>query len=51
MGISHGTQKSSEVVTTEAVERASWFSLGLQAVGHFFGNLWNGATDFVGGLF
>ena len=42
---------STKVVTTEAVERANWFSLGLQAVGHFFGNLWNGATDFVGGLF
>jgi D-alanyl-D-alanine carboxypeptidase (penicillin-binding protein 5/6) len=46
-----GASKSSDVVTTEAVERASWFSLGLQAVGHFFGKLWNGATDFVGGLF
>nr|WP_087945491.1 serine hydrolase [Paenisporosarcina sp. TG20] len=46
-----GKTKSSEVVTTEAVERASWFSLGLQGIGHFFGKLWNGATDFVSGLF
>ena len=43
-------QKTSEVVTTEAVERENWFSLGLQAIGHFFGNLWSGATDFVRGL-
>jgi serine-type D-Ala-D-Ala carboxypeptidase (penicillin-binding protein 5/6) len=50
-GYINGTKKSSEVVTTEPVERANWFSLGLQAVGHFFGNLWGGATDFVGGLF
>lgn len=50
-GYINGTKKSAEVVTTEAVERANWFSLGLQAVGHFFGNLWSGATDFVGGLF
>jgi len=46
-----GKTASADVVTTEAVERANWFSLGLQAIGHFFGNLWNGATDFVGGLF
>jgi len=42
---------TSDVVTTEAVERANWFSLGLQAIGHFFANLWDGATDFVGGFF
>jgi D-alanyl-D-alanine carboxypeptidase (penicillin-binding protein 5/6) len=47
------TSKSatSEVITKEAVERASWFSLALQAVGHFFGNLWDGAKGFVTGLF
>jgi len=40
-----------EVVTTEAVERASWFSLMFQGIGKFFGNLWNSTTDFIGGLF
>jgi len=44
--------KASEVnvVTTENVERANWFSLSMQAVGSFFGSMWNGATDFVKGL-
>lgn len=46
-----GAVKTSDVVTTEAVKRASWFALGMQAIGHFFANLWDGATDFVGGLF
>ena len=40
-----------DVVTTEAVERASWISLMFQGIGKFFGNLWNSTTDFVGGLF
>lgn len=39
-----------KVVTAEKVERASWFSLSMQAVGSFFGSMWNGATDFVKGL-
>lgn len=42
---------SSDVVTTEAVERSNWFALGMQAIGHFFANLWEGATDFVSGFF
>lgn len=46
-----GEVKSTDVVTTETVERANWFSLGLRAIGDFFGKLWNGTTDFVGGLF
>ncbi|MET0785174.1 MAG: serine hydrolase [Paenisporosarcina sp.] len=46
-----GKSATSKVVTKEAVERASWFSLALQAVGHFFGNLWDGAKGFVTGLF
>lgn len=47
------TDKAAEVdvVTTEAVERASWISLMFQGIGKFFGNLWNSTTDFVGGLF
>ena len=40
-----------QVVTTEKVERANWFSLSMQAVGGFFGTLWTGALDFVKGLF
>ncbi|TWT05857.1 D-alanyl-D-alanine carboxypeptidase family protein [Planomicrobium sp. CPCC 101079] len=39
-----------KVVTAEKVERASWFSLSLQAVGSFFSSMWGGATDFVKGL-
>jgi len=50
-GFITGATKSADVVTTEAVERSNWFSLGMQAIGHFFANLWHGATDFVGGLF
>ncbi len=46
-----GKSATSKVVTNDAVERASWFSLGLQAVGHFFANLWNGAKGFVTSLF
>ena len=40
-----------DVVTTEAVERASWISLMFQGIGKFFGNLWGSTTDFIGGLF
>nr|WP_185908021.1 serine hydrolase [Psychrobacillus soli] len=40
-----------DVVTTEAVERASWISLMFQGIGKFFGNLWSSTTDFIGGLF
>ncbi|MFJ7738816.1 D-alanyl-D-alanine carboxypeptidase family protein [Lysinibacillus sp. NPDC097287] len=50
-GYIDGKEFSSDVVTTEAVERASGFSLFFQGIGNFFGNLWGGITDFVGGLF
>lgn len=40
-----------DMVTTAAVERASWFSLVLQGIGAFFAGLWGNVTDFVGGLF
>ncbi|MDI2585720.1 MULTISPECIES: serine hydrolase [unclassified Psychrobacillus] len=40
-----------DVVTTEAVERASWISLMFQGIGKFFANLWGSTTDFIGGLF
>lgn len=49
-GFIDGKDISSDVVTTEAVERASGISLFFQGVGSFFGNLWGGGiTDFVGG--
>ena len=40
-----------EVVTTEAVEKAGWFSLTLRAIGDFFVGIWESATGFVKGLF
>lgn len=46
-----GKPVSTNVVTKDAVERANWFSLTLQAIGKFFRNLWDGTTDFVTGLF
>ncbi|MGE8006905.1 D-alanyl-D-alanine carboxypeptidase family protein [Lysinibacillus sp. NPDC093216] len=50
-GFIDGKDLKADVVTTEAVERAGGISLFFQGVGSFFGNLWNGITDFVGGLF
>ncbi|MDM5245794.1 MULTISPECIES: D-alanyl-D-alanine carboxypeptidase family protein [unclassified Lysinibacillus] len=50
-GFIDGKDLSADVVTTEAVERANGFSLFFQGIGSFFGNLWDGITDFVGGLF
>ncbi len=40
-----------DVVTTEPVERAGWFSLFFQAVGNFFASIWNGITGFIMGFF
>ena len=40
-----------EVVTTESVEKAGWFSLSMRAVGDFFVGIWDSATGFVKGLF
>ena len=45
-----GASNTSDVVTNEAVKRVGWFTLGMQAIDHFFANLRNGATVFVGGL-
>lgn len=50
-GYLDGSASGVEVITTESVERANWFSLSLQAVGSFFSTMWNGAVDFVKGLF
>lgn len=40
-----------EVIVTEDVEKAGWFSLTLRAIGAFFVSIWDGATGFVKGLF
>ena len=40
-----------EVVLTESVEKAGWFSLTLRAIGAFFVGIWDAATGFVKGLF
>ncbi len=50
-GYLNGSAGGIEVITTENVERANWFSLSLQAVGSFFVTMWSGAVDFVKGLF
>nr|WP_283164906.1 D-alanyl-D-alanine carboxypeptidase family protein [Lysinibacillus sp. Bpr_S20] len=50
-GFIDGKDLKANVVTTEAVERAGGISLFFQGIGSFFGNLWSGITDFVGGLF
>lgn len=50
-GYLNGSAGGVEVITTENVERANWFSLSLQAVGSFFVTMWSGAVDFVKGLF
>ena len=50
-GYLDGGANAAEVVTTESVERANWFSLSLQAIGSFFSTMWGGAVDFIKGLF
>ncbi|KXH86692.1 serine hydrolase [Sporosarcina sp. HYO08] len=40
-----------EVVTTEDVQKAGWFSLAMGAIGNFIGSLWGSAVGFVKGLF
>lgn len=50
-GFIDGAEFSADVVTTEKVERANWFSLMLQGIGNFFSSIWGGIADFVGGLF
>lgn len=48
-GYIDGSEISTDVVTTEAVERAGKMSLFFQGIGNFFGNLWSGVFGFVGG--
>ncbi len=44
-------QVAGEIVLTESVEKAGWFSLTLRAIGAFFVGIWDAATGFVKGLF
>lgn len=50
-GFIDGKKFSANVVTTSNVERAGAISLFFQGIGNFFGNVWDGITGFVGGLF
>ncbi|PYF02486.1 D-alanyl-D-alanine carboxypeptidase family protein [Ureibacillus chungkukjangi] len=50
-GFIDGKSFSPDVVTTSSVERAGFVSLFFQGIGSFFGNVWDGITGFVGGLF
>ncbi|SOC44594.1 D-alanyl-D-alanine carboxypeptidase family protein [Ureibacillus acetophenoni] len=50
-GYIDGKELAVDVVTTEPVERAGWFSLLFQAIGGFFASIWSGITGFVTGLF
>lgn len=40
-----------DIVTNEAVEKASWFSLTLRAIGNFFSGIWTSVADGVKGIF
>ena len=46
-GYIDGTVLQVDLVTANAVEKAGWFSLTMQAIGNFFSNLW----DKIMGLF
>ncbi|MED3661455.1 serine hydrolase [Ureibacillus sp. FSL K6-8385] len=50
-GFIDGKEMAVDVVTAEEVERAGAISLFFQGIGGFFGNMWKGITDFIGGLF
>lgn len=44
-------QLTAPVVTTESVEKASWFTLMMRGIGDFFSGIWTGITDTVTGWF
>lgn len=50
-GYIDGGDLTVDVVTTSSVERSGWFSLFFAGVGSFFGNIWDGIKEFVGGIF
>lgn len=51
LGFIDGKIVDTEVVTTEEVRKAGWFSLTMGAIGNFFSSAWNSSTGFVKGLF
>ncbi|ANU26892.1 D-alanyl-D-alanine carboxypeptidase [Planococcus versutus] len=50
-GYLSGYKKQIKVVTTESIERASWFSLTLHSAEEFMSALWNDTSTFVKELF
>nr|WP_194841229.1 MULTISPECIES: serine hydrolase [Sporosarcina] len=50
-GFIDGQTAGTEVVTTEEVKKAGWFSLTMGAIGDFFASAWKSSTGFVKGLF
>lgn len=50
-GFINGDELGVDVVTSEAVEKAGWFSLMMGGIGNFFVSIWDGATGFIKGLF
>ncbi|HEX7063824.1 MAG TPA: D-alanyl-D-alanine carboxypeptidase family protein [Bacillales bacterium] len=46
-----GELASVSVVTTESVDKASWFTLTMRGIGDFFSGLWTSLTDMVTGWF
>lgn len=47
----HKGQFTVPIVTAQSVEKSSWFTLTLHAIGSFFSNLWSSVTGWVTGLF
>lgn len=45
------SQESYELVAMDSVEKANWFMLTLQSIGDFFVNMFQGAYNWVKGLF
>ncbi|WP_408020107.1 serine hydrolase [Sporosarcina obsidiansis] len=50
-GYIDGKTAGTEVVTTEEVKKAGWFSLTMGAIGDFFASAWKSSTGFIKGLF
>lgn len=50
-GFIDGKELAVDVVTAEDVKRSGAISLFFQGVGNFFGDIWDGITGFIGGIF
>ncbi|MBE1557162.1 D-alanyl-D-alanine carboxypeptidase (penicillin-binding protein 5/6) [Filibacter limicola] len=50
-GFIEGDIPGADVVASDAVDKAGWFSLMLAGIGDFFAGIWNGTIDFIKGLF